>query len=78
MNALYYPDAVPILLRLAKEHSIPLLFVTNNTCNKMLKLNDAAEVVEKLGLKGLLERMATVWYGRPHLVGACHGSDGGH
>ncbi|GLC34118.1 hypothetical protein PLESTB_000839300 [Pleodorina starrii] len=70
-NAIYYPDAVRVLLRLAKEHGVPLLFVTNNTCNRLIKFQDAPEVISRMGLRGMLERIATVWFSLPYLVGKC-------
>lgn len=68
MNAIYYTPVA--LLELAKKYNLPLLFVTNNTCTRMLKFEDAAEVVQNLGLQGLLRQLAEVWYG-PHLKGKC-------
>ncbi len=61
-----------MLLRLAEAHGVPLLFVTNNVCNKLLKFQDAAEVAERMGLgQGLLRRIGDVWFGLPHLQGGC-------
>lgn len=37
-------QAVRVLLGLAAKHDVPLLFVTNNLCNSMLKFEDAQEV----------------------------------
>ncbi|GIL46401.1 hypothetical protein Vafri_3397 [Volvox africanus] len=70
-NAIYYPDAVRSLLRLAKEHQVPLLLVTNNTCNRLIKFQDANEVISRMGLKGLLQRIAQVWFSLPYLAGKC-------
>ncbi|KAG2490559.1 hypothetical protein HYH03_010953 [Edaphochlamys debaryana] len=70
-NAIYYPPAVRVLLRLAAAHSLPLLFVTNNVCNKVLKMQDAAEVALKLGLVGLLRRIGDTWFSLPYLLGKC-------
>lgn len=68
MNAIYYsPQA---LLDLGRTHKLPLLFVTNNTCTRMLKFHDPQDVIENLGLSGLLKQLAEVWYG-PHLTGKC-------
>ncbi len=46
MNAIYYPEAVQLLLDMAKEEKVPLLFVTNNVCNEMFKFEDSSEVVK--------------------------------
>ncbi|KXZ51930.1 hypothetical protein GPECTOR_11g56 [Gonium pectorale] len=70
-NAIYYPAAVRVLLRLAAAHGVPLLFVTNNVCNKLLKFNDGAEVAAKLGLGGLLRRIGDTWFSLPYLAGKC-------
>jgi hypothetical protein len=70
MNAIYYPDAVRVLLRLAKAHDVPLLFVTNNVCNQLLKFENAEEVAEQLGLQpGLLRKISDAWFNVPHLKG---------
>lgn len=70
-NAIYHPESVRVLLRLAEAHGVPLLFVTNNVCNKLLKFQDAAEVAERMALQGLLRRIGDVWFGLPHLQGKC-------
>ncbi|KAG2437804.1 hypothetical protein HXX76_005424 [Chlamydomonas incerta] len=70
-NAIYYPAAVRVLLRLARSHAIPLLFVTNNVCNKLLKFQDAPEVATKLGLQGLLRKVGDTWFSLPYLKGKC-------
>lgn len=70
-NAIYHPESVRVLLRLAEAHGVPLLFVTNNVCNKLLKFQDAAEVAERMALQGLLRRIGDVWFGLPHLQGGC-------
>ncbi|GIL65182.1 hypothetical protein Vafri_18968 [Volvox africanus] len=75
-NAIYHPDGVRVLLRLAKKYSVPLLFVTNNICNQLLKFQDAGEVLEQLlGLRegegDLLRRISDTWFGMPHLKGKC-------
>jgi len=70
MNALYHADAVRILLEEASKYNVPLLFVTNNVCNAMLKFDDARDVIHELSLRGLLEKLALAWYG-PHLKGKC-------
>ncbi|GLC37724.1 hypothetical protein PLESTM_000640600 [Pleodorina starrii] len=72
-NAIYHPDGVRVLLRLAKEHDVPLLFVTNNACNRLLRFGDAGEVAAGLGLVagGLLRRISDTWFGLPHLQGKC-------
>lgn len=70
MNAIYHADAVQSLLDMAHRSSIPLLFVTNNTCNNMLKFENADETIRELSLKGLLKDLAEKWYG-PHLKGKC-------
>lgn len=72
-NAIYYPAAVRVLLRLARSHGIPLLFVTNNVCNKLLKFQDAPEVAVKLGLQGLLRKVGDTWFSLPYLKGECGG-----
>lgn len=46
MNALYHADAVECLLGIAGKFDVPLLFVTNNVCNQMLKFEDASDVAE--------------------------------
>ncbi len=46
MNALYHADAVRLLLNEGKAQGVPLLFVTNNVCNAMLKFEDASGVIE--------------------------------
>ena len=68
MNAIYDKDAVRLLLNTAQKHDVPLLFVTNNVCNQMLKFEDASEVIEAMNLKGLMQQLAVAWYG-PHLKG---------
>lgn len=68
MNAIYYSPQT--LLDLAKTDDLPLMFVTNNMCARMFNFHDAKEVVQGLGLQGLLRQMAEVWYG-PHLTGKC-------
>ena len=68
MNAIYHADAVKLLLDMAQKHGVPLLFVTNNVCNQMLKFEDSAEVIEAMQLKGLMQKLAVAWYG-PHLKG---------
>lgn len=59
-----------VLLQLARHHGIPLLFVTNNVCNKLLRFEDSGDVVTSLGLGGLLEGVAKVWFS-PRLAGKC-------
>lgn len=68
-NAIYYPDAVRVLLRIAKNHNVPLLFVTNNACNKLMRFEDAEDVNKQLELQGLLKRISDVWFSMPHLKG---------
>ena len=68
MNAIYHPDAVRLLLDTAQKHNVPLLFVTNNVCNQILKFEDSAEVISAMGLEGLMKDLAIAWYG-PHLKG---------
>lgn len=46
MNALYDADAVRELLDMAQQAQIPLLFVTNNVCNTLLRYQNAEEVVQ--------------------------------
>jgi hypothetical protein len=46
MNAIYHTDGIRVLLDLTKEHDIPLLFVTNNACNELLRFENAEGVVE--------------------------------
>ncbi|GLI66710.1 hypothetical protein VaNZ11_010646 [Volvox africanus] len=75
-NAIYHPDGVRVLLRLARQYSVPLLFVTNNICNQLLKFQDAGEVLEQLlGLRegdgSLLRRISDTWFGMAHLKGKC-------
>jgi hypothetical protein len=70
MNALYHKDGIRILLDVAADHRIPLLFITNSDCNESLKLEDADEVIKELGLDGVMADMARAWYG-PHLKGKC-------
>lgn len=70
-NAIYYPAAVRVLLDLARDFDVPLLFVTNNVCNYLVKFEDAQDVEEKMGLQGLLKRISDVWFGMPHLKGKC-------
>ncbi|KAG1674942.1 hypothetical protein FOA52_014735 [Chlamydomonas sp. UWO 241] len=70
MNALYHADAIRTMLDEASKHSVPLLFVTNNVCNAMLKFDDADELVKSMSLVGLLQQLAEAWYG-PHLHGKC-------
>ncbi|GIL84720.1 hypothetical protein Vretifemale_13344 [Volvox reticuliferus] len=75
-NAIYHADGVRVLLRLAKQYSVPLLFVTNNVCNQLLKFQDAGEVLEQLlGLRegegGLLRKISDTWFGMAHLKGKC-------
>ena len=67
MNAIYHPEAVKTLLDMAKSQGVPLLFVTNNVCNQF-KFEDSSEVIEAMELKGLMQKLAEVWYG-PHLKG---------
>lgn len=68
MNAIYDKDAVRLLLSTAQKYDVPLLFVTNNVCNQMLKFEDASEVIEAMHLRGLMKQLAEAWYG-PHLKG---------
>ncbi len=70
MNALYHADAVRILLEEAKRNHVPLLFVTNNICNRMLKFEDAESLSESMQLHGLMKELAMAWYGI-HLKGKC-------
>lgn len=70
MNALYHADAVKLLLAEAAKHGVPLLFVTNNVCNQMLRFDDADSLSEAMQLQGLMKKMAEAWYG-PHLKGKC-------
>mmetsp|Transcript_27482 Transcript_27482/g.69911 ORF Transcript_27482/g.69911 Transcript_27482/m.69911 type:complete len:377 (-) Transcript_27482:685-1815(-) len=70
MNALYDADAVRLMLDMATAHAIPLLFITNNVCNKLLRYDDAGEVARELGLQGLMLELCMAWYG-PHLRGKC-------
>lgn len=46
LNSIYSPSGVQALLRMARSHGIPLLFVTNNVCNELVKYEDAADVVQ--------------------------------
>jgi hypothetical protein len=46
MNALYDAEAVQLLLDMARQDGIPLLFITNNVCNRLLRYQDAGEVVQ--------------------------------
>ncbi|KAK9805162.1 hypothetical protein WJX72_002851 [[Myrmecia] bisecta] len=66
MNAIYHQPTM--LLSLAQQHSLPLLFVTNNAANSILKFEDDKELVSGLGLQGTLKLIAECWYG-PHLKG---------
>jgi hypothetical protein len=70
MNAIYHKSGVQAMLDLAQENDIPLLFVSNNVCNEMLKFEDADEVIKELDLEGLMADLARAWYG-PHLEGKC-------
>lgn len=70
MNALYHPDAVKLLLAEASKHGVPLLFVTNNVCNQMLRFDDADLLSDAMQLQGLMKHLADAWYG-PHLKGKC-------
>lgn len=70
MNALYHADAVECLLSSTSKYNVPLLFVTNNVCNQMLKFEDAQDVADALDLQGLMKELAFAWYG-PHLKGKC-------
>jgi ribonucleotide monophosphatase NagD (HAD superfamily) len=46
MNPLYHSESARLLLDMAAAHSIPLLFVTNNTCNKLLRFDNHMEVAQ--------------------------------
>lgn len=46
MNALYDAESVGLLLGMANSHSIPLLFITNNVANRLLKYEDAGQLAE--------------------------------
>eukprot|EP00798_Chlamydomonas_sp_ICE-L_P005303 gene5303-18548_t len=70
MNAIYNQGAVKTMLDLAKKEDIPLLFVTNNVCNRELKFENCEELSEAFKLQGFLKDIATAWYG-PHLKGKC-------
>ena len=54
------------MLAEAAKHDVPLLFVTNNICNQMLKFEDADSLSEAMQLQGLMKHLAEAWYG-PHL-----------
>ena len=44
MNAIYHEPAVKCMLQLAQEARLPLLFVTNNVCNGLLRFDDFEEL----------------------------------
>ncbi len=46
MNALYDAASVGVLLHLAQNHGVPLLFVTNNLCNAILKYDTSDQLCE--------------------------------
>jgi len=70
MNALYHAESSKMLLQMAKENEVPLLFITNNVCNKLLRFENATEIARVMGLQGLMSELARSWYG-PHLTGRC-------
>jgi len=70
MNAIYHPEAVQLLLDMAKKEGVSLLFVTNNVCNHLFRFEDSEDIIKELELKGLMKDLATQWYG-PHLKGKC-------
>jgi len=49
MNALYHTESASLLLKMSVEHDVPLLFITNNTCNKLLRFQDSADVAQVRG-----------------------------
>lgn len=84
MNALYHAEAVQLMLDMALQHHIPLLFITNNVCNKLLRFEDAQEVGEVgshdgwvtgwwvgSGAGGALA-MCTAWHCRHGLLAGHH------
>jgi hypothetical protein len=46
MNALYHAESSLLLLQMSIDHEVPLLFITNNVCNKLLRFKDASEVAQ--------------------------------
>jgi len=46
MNALYHAESSQLLLQMAVDHEVPLLFITNNVCNKLLRFESATQVAQ--------------------------------
>lgn len=46
MNALYHAESSQLLLQMAVEHEVPLLFITNNVCNKLLRFENVTEIAQ--------------------------------
>ena len=50
MNAIYSPQGFRVLVELARDHDVPLLFVTNNACVSTLKFERWQDILEYMGL----------------------------
>jgi hypothetical protein len=46
MNAIYHPEAVQLLLDMAKKEGVSLLFVTNNVCNHLFRFEDSEDIIK--------------------------------
>jgi hypothetical protein len=85
MNAIYSPQGFRSSVELARDHDVPLLFVTNNACVNTLKFGIWKDILEYMGIdvetrsidsdddddlrKRVLAVLAEAWYGQAFLSG---------
>jgi hypothetical protein len=73
MNSLYHAGGMRELLAICADFGVPVLFVTNNTCNALVKFKEFDKVMEFLSLRGeeepALMTIATAWYSQPFFAG---------